>query len=125
MNANYPWKEELPDNCPPESAFSPGGVVFYRLVETYPPSEVDFQSTRRRSPNRKMADECTMRACSVFSTYESCERAKKVIKIKNLLIIKLILPPESGVIQQTFSDPNHYSWWIRKGFNPLAYCQEV
>lgn len=124
--ANNKWSEKLPINCPPNEAFEPNNLVFFRLVETYPPSEIDFYSAKKRSPNRKYIDECTLRSCSIFLTYAACDKARKAYsKLRNMTIVQIVLPPESGVVQQTFSDPNHYSWWISKGFNPIAFCQEV
>lgn len=124
--ADNKWSEKLPANCPPSDAFEPNNMVFFRLVEAYPPSEVDFLSVKRRSPNRQHGDECILKACSVFSSYDSCDVVRKAYRnFRNMLIVKIVLPPHSGVVLQTFNDPNHYSWWISKGFNPIEFCQEI
>jgi len=45
MTPNMPeneWAEDLPPNCPPQSAIAPKNETFYRLVKQFPPTKEDF-----------------------------------------------------------------------------------
>jgi len=49
------WFEDLPENCPPNNAYSPNHDRFFRLAKQYPPTERDFFSHRKLYPmNRKI-----------------------------------------------------------------------
>ena len=119
------WIELLPENCPPEEAYPPNNMAVFRLVESCPPSEVDFQSTKQRSPNR-ISDECILKSCSVFSSFEACDKVRKTFRdFRNMRIVRIVLPPESGLIMQTVTKPSHYSWWRSADFDPIKNCSEV
>lgn len=120
------WAEPLPEKCPPEKASQPKRDEYYRLVDKIPPQEDDFRSLRMMFPKKKFhVGECFARACSLFSSAQPCVALLKLQRHKNKKIIRIVLPPESGLIQKTMKDPCHYSWWRRKDFNPTIICEEV
>jgi hypothetical protein len=47
------WSEELVEKCPPDSAFDPNGLTFYRLGKSSPATETDFHSQRKLNPTAK------------------------------------------------------------------------
>jgi hypothetical protein len=61
------WAEDLPEDCPPQEAVAPDGEVFYRAVQTIPPDERDFYSTKKLGVKRRgSVDECVERALSII-----------------------------------------------------------
>lgn len=126
---SFAWEENLPENCPPEDSFKPDHQNFFRLVENFPPLPSDFYSSEKQSPNRKFRiynEECIIKSCSIFSSLDACKKIKKTCKrFRDSLVVSLILPPESGLICQTFSDPGHYSWWKSKVFDPIPLCVQI
>ena len=128
MDNTRKWIEDpLPSNCPPNDAIIPNHVEFYRLVETIPPTKEDFFSVFKLYPEKellKSIDECIQRSCTLFSTLKDCDTIRKLPNFKTKIIIKITLPPECGLIKRTFKRPNHYSWWMTNGFDPVKYCKE-
>lgn len=125
---NMEWAEPLPPACPPEEAKAPNGEQYYRLVETFPPTEHDFYSYRMLYPQRPFRlGECLARAVSIFTSQEECLKLKKLphFKNKNDTVVALILPSDSGVVLQTGRDPSHFSWWRWRTFNPIPRCQKA
>lgn len=129
MTPNMPeneWAEDLPPNCPPQSAIAPKNETFYRLVKQFPPTKEDFYSHRKLYPKKHFnTNECRIHSLSIFSHLEECTKLLKLPLHKHKNIIQLILPPESGVILQTGSNSTHYSWWKTAKYNPIPNCQEV
>jgi hypothetical protein len=115
----YEWVEKLPDICPPQNAMPPKGD-FFRVVTTFPPKEVDFNSTRQDNPLKIFAiDECLVRSCSIFSDYSEGKKLLKLPRHRNKIVIRITLTADSGLILRTFERPNHYSWWRDRRF-PLV-----
>lgn len=120
------WAEELPPNCPPESAFAPKYEAFYRLVKQFPPSQEDFYSHKKLYPKKHFkTNECRAHSLSIFSDPNECAKLLKLPLHKHKKIVQLTLPPESGVILPTGNHPTHYSWWKTATYNPIPDCKEV
>jgi len=120
------WAEPLPKDCPPKDSFAPQNEKFYRLVESIPPVERDFWSTRMLFPDKRFnTSECIARACSIISDMAGCYNILKLPAQRNKKIVEITLPPESGLIKKTGRRSYHFSWWRAKGFNPIPYCVEV
>jgi hypothetical protein len=124
----FDWAETLPKACPPGEAKEPNRISFFRLVESFPPTQQDFYSYRMLYPNKAFRlGECVARSVSIFTSCEECSNIKKLPQFKNdnKIIIMINLPPESGVVLQTGVNRYHFSWWRTKDFNPIPYCQKA
>jgi len=121
----FEWAEELPERCPPAEAERPNNREFFRLVGGIPPSHHDFDSNRRLRPGHPLGpDECINRACSLWNRLEQCDKKRKLPTLKMKKVVRLTLPPESGVILRTHrSQPGHHSWWRAKRFDPCAHWE--
>jgi len=124
---NNEWAEALPPNCPPKEADRPRDEEYFRLVRTIPPQEEDFFSQRRLFPDKqfKNVSECMARSCSILSSIPACTHIMKLPLHRGKKVVRISLPPQSGVLQQTSSNPHHFSWWRRKDFDPIPSCEEV
>lgn len=115
------WIDELPDKCPPKEATNPDNFTVYRLATQEQIDEVDFQSQRALKPLAKFrgVSECLTRSLSVFSDVEKCQNMVKlpVYKGRWKMVLQLQLNEDDGMIQKTFKDPKHYSWWRTSNFN--------
>jgi len=118
----FEWVESLPPDCPPTDAEPPDNREFFRLVGTIPPTDHDFDSNRKLRPGQPLGpDECMNRACSLWNTYQQCENKRKLPTLKMKKVVKLMLPPESGVILRTHrNSAGHHSWWRAMRFDPCA-----
>jgi len=121
------WAEDLPGECPPQDAVVPDNEVFFRAVQTIPPTENDFYSPKKLQPDRQLDNECTSRALSVFNTIEGCQQLKKHVYFRNHLIVSITLQEECGLVKWTPSalSRNHYDWWLSSNFNPISECVTV
>ena len=120
----YDWAEELPSDCPPDSAVPPQGEPYYRLAMSHPPTMEDFLSYRQLFPGRRFrTTECRARSCSVFSDIDSCAALSKLPAHRRKVVISVNLGPESGVVESTGRDRSHYSWWRSDGFDPVSVCK--
>jgi len=73
------WAEELPPNCPPETAVTPQYEIFYRLVKQWPPTSDDFYSHRQLYSQKTFhTSECRARSLSIFSSLEECAKLLKL-----------------------------------------------
>ncbi len=123
------WIEDpLPPDCPPNDAIESDNGIYYRLVDTFPPTLEDFYSQKKKYPNKNFYvnfSECIQKSCSIFSTYKSCDSVRKAFKShRNQKIVKIVLSSSCGLIKRTGNTPNHYSWWIKTDFDPIPFCQE-
>lgn len=118
------WYEELPDDCPPEAAFSPNGAYF--RLGSIPPGDSDFWSHRRRFPHRAFqVSECVARSLSVFDEKEAVEKLRRLLPaLRGKPLIRLDLTPADGLAQQTGNDLRHFSWWRSTQFD-LTTCKIV
>lgn len=108
------WTEELPNKCPPDNAFDPNRMTFFRLAKTNPVTEDDFLSKRATSPTIVFpnVNECIARSLSVWNNFEKCINILKlpIHKNKRQIVMQLNLQTGDGLVLKTFK-PNHYSWW--------------
>lgn len=115
------WLEELPKKCPPDPA-SPFNGSLYRLVDNVPPQIRDFMSNKALFPNKVFkVDDCIQRACSVYNSVDECKKQMKYPRLKSKKLIKIDFKEHFGLVMNTFTCA-HYSWWIRKTFNP-SMCE--
>lgn len=125
MSTKY-YKEELPDGCPPLDAEEIQSIVFYRLVESHPPTEKDFLSLKALDPSKNhKLHECEARAVSVSVELNGAVDLLKLPTQKGKKIAKLNLGENSGMHKRTFNRAYHHSWWIYSSCDPLSYCQAV
>lgn len=112
------WSETLPEQCPPDNAFDPDGLVFYRLCNTSPPTIEDFKSQRAICPTceYKNVSECIAHSLSVWDNIDKCLNLLKLPRHKGKSAMKLELTTNDGLVLQTFK-PNHYSWWKTQSFD--------
>jgi hypothetical protein len=120
------WHEELPENCPPDDATVPNGEPHYRVVRTIPPEETDFASQRALMPSKSFgASECRARAVSLFLKRQNCFALLKFPTFRGWQVVKLELPPESGVCKLTNPKTGHVAWWRRAGFDPIPLAAQT
>ena len=116
------WAEPLPPGCPPFDAYPPDtDSCYYRLVDTIPPQITDFHSNRMLFPKRHVEDECIARAVSLLGSDGACAISQKFPTLRHKKPLRIVLPPESGLIKKTGND--HWSWWRARGFDIVKYCQ--
>jgi hypothetical protein len=126
--SEFDWAEDLPEMCPPEKASPPNNEIYFRLVDSIPPTEQDFYSQRKLHPEKYFSKgECIARAVSLFSDLEECRKISKLPtqKLRNCNIVSIILPNGSGLILQTGFNKYHNSWWRTNNFDPVSNCQKV
>jgi len=120
------YKEELPDGCPPLDAEDIQSIVFYRLVESHPPTEKDFLSQKALNPSiNHKSHECEAHAVSVSVELNGAQDLLKLPTQKGKLIAKLNLGGNTGKHKRTFARAHHHSWWIYNSCDPLFYCEAV
>lgn len=121
--------DELPPNCPPDSAYPPNGKAFFRMAFQFPPTEEDFFSKRRQGgPNKNFlgVDECIVRSVSLYDNLDDMLNGRRLPRLKRKsFIVRIILPTNSGLISKTFRSKSHFSWWRSKGYNPVDDCDLV
>ena len=111
------WSERLPDQCPPDVALNPDGLVFYRLCSAPPPTLDDFKSQRANCPTCNFkVDECITSSLSVWDDIDKCLNLLKLPRHKGKAAMQLELSSNDGLVLQTFK-PNHYSWWRTQSFD--------
>ena len=118
------YRDPLPEGCPPDAAEEIGTErIVFRLVESDPPTALDFLSQRQEKPERIFAgvSECQARGLSVFAERPDAAKALKLPRLRNRKICRVVLPAGAGRIQQT-SKPSHHTWWPLAAFDILANC---
>lgn len=127
MSEQSEWAETLPDNCPPSEAWEPNNEVYYRLVDSHPPTVRDFASNRELQPQRRLKSvtECEARSLSVYDNVEECRKVQKFPALRNKQVAKVALMPECGVVLQTTSNLFHHSWWLKAACDPVSICEPV
>lgn len=120
------YKEELPDGCPPPDAEEIQNMVFYRLVNSHPPTGEDFTCLKAQNPTKdQKSHECEARALSVFVELSGAVELLKLPTQRGKQIAKLKLGNNAGKHKRTFTRQHHHSWWIYHSFDPLACCEAV
>lgn len=118
------FAEVIPEHCPPGDAFQPQGLEVFRLIEIAPPTDLDFQSHAVRWPEKfGRRSDCDYWSVSVFAKLESLSRIRGLKAHSHKRVARLVLVPESGQVQQTGQDEDHYSWWRFASFNPIPRCE--
>ena len=128
FNSNEQFLEELPEGCPPEGAhqIEPDSVAF-RFVRDDPPSLADFESQRKKQPQKKWnISECQARGLSVYCELGAANRAMKLpyIRKKFRFIARVLLRKGAGYIQQT-GTPDHHTWWPLASFDVVANSEVI
>lgn len=115
----------LPPDCPPASASLHTGPV-YRLVKSDPMTDEDFKTYFVLYPERKWKQQeaCPAHGLSVRLTLETAvsEAARFKARIKGATwhVAMAVLDPNAGPIAQTFTKPEHHTWWPPADFNFLS-----
>jgi len=119
------WSEPLPENCPPTDAADPDDRIFYRLIATNPPTPGDFVSFRILFPAKVIPEsECVVRALSVHDDLQHAKKKTMVGRFQSYHVAEMTLPKGCGLVKKTRSR-HHWSWWMRKSFNPLNHYKTV
>ena len=119
------FSEPLPEGCPPLEARAPLDEGFFRLADSFPPTEMDFQSQKKKQPNRIFkCSECRALALSIYKHKQECENLKSLSKaFRKKVAVKVSLNQNSGLVLHTPEDgPTHHDWWMLREFNPIPYC---
>ena len=112
------WFENLPENCPPEDAYSPQEEVFYRRVTVFPVEEKDFEVYKTIKEGQNFGSkECMAHAVSVSNDLEKTLYSLTFPIYAGQKVAKIILNPKDGVVKKTGKAEDHYSWWRAKSFS--------
>lgn len=119
------YREDLPDGCPPDTA-KPQTRRLYRLIQSFPPSESDFNSQWREREDKREEwkdTECKAKGLSLFISPRVARQkaAKKRMSRRDVCVVNLT--PDSGPVKQTSNV--HFTWWPLKDCNILALCSEA
>jgi hypothetical protein len=122
----------FPEGAPPEDALPPNGEYF-RITNASKPTRRCFLSDFQKDPDDVLTRTELVKICSYgISLQNTIEGAKETVgRFKNATmkryIAKANLPPEIGVIKQTFEYAYHYTLWTYNGveLSPLFKCVEV
>ena len=114
-----PYRETLPDDCPPDAAeeiTAPRTV--YRLVRHNPPTGSDFRSQREENPDLVLHNvtECQARGLSVFSNRADAERRSRIGRWQGAMVSEVTLNRGAGRIAKT-GTRSHYTWWPLADFD--------
>lgn len=128
MSGEPAYREELPEGCPPDDATDiVGETVVYRMLDSNPATDKDFDSWRTLNPDSECPDgvcECRARGVSVRNEEAASRRLQKLPKFKNCFIGKLTLDVGAGKIKKT-GGRAHYDWWPFANYDILAVCEVV
>ena len=122
-----PYREPLPDDCPPDTAEEIDAPrVVYRLVRNNPPTNDDFRSQRAERPDRIFRDvtECQARGLSVFASRNVAEQLSTRGSLQRTAVCQVTLAPGAGRIQPT-GRRSHHTWWPLADYDILANSQVV
>lgn len=118
------YAEPIPTHCPPDTAMEPEGLIVYRLVETDPPADVDFQSHAVHWPERfGLRTDCDAWSLSVVTDRRGLDRIRGLPAHRHKRIARLTLKPADGRVAQSGRDPSHHSWWRYAGPSPTVACE--
>lgn len=110
----------LPPGCPPGDAEACTGEIF-RLVPVLPLNDKGFVSQFDLYPSQTWEDECMARGLSVRLSYESATRLRNRVRgLRKFKIVVACLETPVGMIRQTGSDQEHYTWWPEDGADLLS-----
>ena len=119
-----PYREPLPDDCPPAAAAEiTEPRIVYRLVRHNPPTDDDFRSQRAEKPYARFnTSECQARGLSVFSRRGDAERQSTRRNLWGTMVCPVSLMPGAGRILKT-GGGSHHTWWPLASYDISANCQ--
>lgn len=123
-----PYRESLPDGCPPDASEEiTEPRIVYRLVWHNPPADDDFRSQRAENPDRTFDNVAECRACglSVLSEIDVALRRARSGKLQGAMLCEVTLDRGAGRILRTGNRRGHYTWWPLASFDILAHCRLV
>lgn len=115
----------LPPGCPPSTSKPHTGPI-YRLVKHNPAASEDFDTYFVLYPGRawKPRELCEAHGLSVRVTLEAAvahaQQLRARVKAANWVVAVATLDASSGPVAQTYSDPEHHTWWPTENFDFLA-----
>jgi hypothetical protein len=110
--------EPLPVSCPPSSPRLPSTDDLWRLLRGASVTHADFDSQRKRLPNRPYPDECTARSVSLVVSFQKCVAMSKSPRLRGFThAVRVPYAPHNGVWDQ--DAPEHVNWWPYAGTDPL------
>ncbi|MCY4156737.1 MAG: hypothetical protein OXF66_04780 [Gammaproteobacteria bacterium] len=118
------FREQLPENCPPDSAVEIRETIYvFRLVRSLPPTESDFQSQRAENLDRSFSgvSECQAFGLSVFLLRSDAEKKLKLPKMRGRKVCRVMLVAGAGYIDKT-GRASHHTWWPLAKYDILAQC---
>ena len=119
------YREDLPGGCPPDEA-KPQVKKLFRLIESFPPSESDFDSQWLERPDKRQEwkdMECTAKGISLYVSSRAARQRAKRKKMSRTEACEVNLTVESGPIKQTSGV--HFTWWPLKDCKILTLCSET
>ena len=125
------FRDQLPDGCPPKDATVIGQPVgVYRLVQGFPPKDLDFLSSyqehpEKRDDKRSRGQECEFHGLSVFAGLADVENAQRLPTQQGKLICVVHLEDGAGAIKQTGSTKSHRTWWPSEDFDIISHCERM
>ena len=121
------YREPLPEDCPPETAEEiDGRRIVFRLVDSDPPTDADFDSWRAKNLTERprTASECHARGVSVYSRPRDVRKLIELNGAKEARVCQVALDRGAGRIQK-IGGRSHYTWWPLADFDILSHCQVV
>jgi hypothetical protein len=84
---------------------------------------MDFLSQRAAKPDAIFrVDECVARGLSVWATQFEAENAKRLPRLRQMMICRVELSAGAGKVMQTFK-PDHRTWWPYSAYPILNHCE--
>ena len=121
-----PYRDELPEDCPPETATEiEAPLQVYRLVRTNPPTDADFASVRTENPTKPpfpdAVKECRANGVSVFLSAADALDRRKQPKHQGKSLCRVHLGPGTGRLEKNWRK-SHHTWWPLATFDLLLNC---
>ena len=119
-----PYREPLPDDCPPDAAAEiTEPRLVYRLVRHNPPIDDDFRSQRAEKPDAIFSvDECQACGLSVYARPRDAARQAARPNLRGTVVCRVRLIRGAGRILKTGGN-SHYTWWPLAAYDILPHCQ--
>lgn len=125
------WPDDMPTQCPPESA-APQEMTVFRFTKSSPPTPLDFQRPVDLPNNRPDAmNPCTDFALSVLTDETDIELMRKIVPgMAKRHVSRALIRREHGLFLNSpileFGDPieSHFDWWVPISMDPLAIFSE-
>lgn len=118
-----PFKEPLPNQCPPESASDSEITEAWRLVSANPPTQDDFKSHAALGKTMPPGvDPCRWSSCSLIATGPAAKALLPKIRARKTHIAKLSIPTGSGLYVKQKS---HIDFWMFSEFDPTLSVVDV